>query len=292
MPFFERIGVIGSTGQFGTDVVAVLGEAGFAVTPLPHQVLDVTDRPSVERTLERERLDAVVNCAAFHKVDECEDRPEEAFSVNARGAFEVARACARTGALCVFVSTDYVFSGEKGSPYTEEDIPNPINVYGASKVAAETLVRQAAPQWLILRIASVFGKAGARGKGGNFVEAILAKAKSGEPVRVVNDQWMSPTYTRDAARQLEQLLRSGATGLYHVTNDGRCTWLDFAREALRLARINVPVEPTSSETYPGKARRPRDSSLTTVRSGPAAKARRPWEQALRDYLREKGHLTT
>jgi len=224
-------------------------------------------------------------------VDDCEERSEEAFQVNALGALNVARAGAELDALCVYISTDYVFDGEKGEPYTEDNTPSPINVYGCSKLTGEYLVRQACPKWLIVRVASLFGKAGARGKGGNFVETILAKAKAGQPLRVVNDIYMSPTYTLDTARALEVLVRQRATGLYHLANDGTCTWYEFARKALDLVDLDVNPEPTSSINYPTKARRPHDSSLQSTRlDSLLGSGLRPWQEALKAYLVEKAHI--
>lgn len=288
MPSCRRVGIIGSTGQLGTDLVQVFEETGrYEVHPLPHASVDVTDSHQIGRALEDSRLDVVINCAAFHRVDECEEKIGESFRINAQGAWEVARACQAHGALCVYISTDYVFSGDKGSPYTENDRTAPVNVYGVSKVAGELLVQEACAQSLILRISSVFGKAGARGKGGNFIEAILAKARAGGPVRVVNDQWMSPTYTRDAAQVLERLIQDMAVGVYHAANSGRCNWFEFAQEALRSVGLAVEVEPIPAASLTSRARRPADSSLTSIRL-PAPPA---WPDALRAYLREKGYLT-
>lgn len=285
--------MIGGTGQLGSDVVRVLGaDAAYEVVPLPHDRLEVADPEQVDAVLGGGGFDIVVNCAAFHRVDECEERVDEAFRVNAEGAWRVARACAAAGALCVFVSTDYVFAGDKGGPYTEDDRPEPVNVYGVSKVAGELLVRQACTRSLVLRISSVFGQAGARGKGGNFIEAILGKARAGGPVRVVNDQWMSPTYTRDAAEALAGLLRAGATGVYHACNAGRCTWWEFAREAVRQVGLPVEVEPITADAFPSKARRPRDSSMRSLRLADAiGRPSRPWQEALAAYLIEKGHVS-
>ena len=288
-----RITVIGSTGQLGTDLVAVLRDpdAAYEVAALGPEDVEVADAGSVNRALETARPDVVVNCAAFVRVDDCEDQVEEAFRVNAVGALHVARACAARNALCVFISTDYVFDGERGGGYTEDDCPRPVNVYGASKLAGEHLVRQACPTWTIVRMASLFGKAGALGKGGNFVETILAKAKAGETLRVVSDVRMSPTYAADAARALERLLRAGRTGLFHVTNRGSCTWHQFASKALELAGLKTEVQAISTLEWGARARRPRNSALRSVRlDDSGAEVLRQWPDALRAYLAEKGHI--
>ena len=211
------VAVLGATGQFGTDLVEVLREDGkFEVVPLSHADCDCNDERKVARVIGSLHPDTVVNCAAYVRVDDCEEHASEAFNVNAIGALNVARGCASLHALCVYVSTDYVFDGTKDTPYVESDPTGPVNVYGVSKLAGEQMVRQAAPRWIIVRMASLFGKTGARGKGGNFVETVISKAQAGEILRVVNDITMSPTYARDAAEALALLLRTEATGLFHV----------------------------------------------------------------------------
>jgi dTDP-4-dehydrorhamnose reductase len=287
-----RVAVIGSTGQLGSDLVQVLTETGrYAITQLAHLDLDITQRSAVMEVIGSGSFDAVVNCAAFTRVEDCEDCPGDALRVNAQGAFEVARACAASNALCVHISTDYVFSGDQGASYAEDDVPGPVNVYGASKLAGEFLVYQAAQKWLILRISSVFGKNGSRGKGGNFVETIIAKARSGASVQVVNDIWMTPSYTMDTAGIIEDLIRTGASGLFHASNTGRCTWFEFASEAIRMIGLPIRLDPVSAASYPTKARRPQDSSLINRRLAKIlGRSVRPWQDALRAYLVEKRYL--
>jgi len=251
----------------------------------------VCDVESVRTALTKHRPEAVINSAAFHQVDACEEQPEQAFRVNAVGAWNVARVCAEINALCVYISTDYVFDGGKGAPYTEEDTPAPLNVYGVSKLAGEHLTRIACPQCLIARVASVIGKSGARGKGGNFIEAILKKAKSGDTLKVVNDTRMTPTYTMDAARALVEIIEKRVVGLVHLTNQGPCSWHDFANKAVELCGLATEVAPVGSDAYPSKVQRPVDSSLRSLRLGNIlGSPMRPWEEALKDYLLEKGHI--
>ncbi len=287
----RRIAVVGCAGQFGTDLVEVLAGTGrYTVDAVDHEQMDVADADGTRRVIAAGHYDVVINSAAFHQVDKCEDDPAEAMSVNAVGALNVARACAEVGALCVYVSTDYVFSGDKGEPYVESDEILPLNVYGVSKAAGEYLAKQTS-RWLVVRISSVIGKAGARGKGGNFIEAILSRAKSGQSLQVVNDSWMSPTYTKDAAKAVDALLQRDATGTYHLSNRGRCTWHEFATLAVSLVGLKVPVLPVGSEMFPSKARRPRDSALdVSLLERTTGLAARPWQEALRDYLVEKGHI--
>jgi dTDP-4-dehydrorhamnose reductase len=277
-------------------LVRVLTRRRHEVVALTHSDIEVADGASVMKALGEAEPEAVVNCAAFHRVDECESRPEHAFGVNSLGALNVARTCSEIRALCVYIGTDYVFDGAKASSYEEADVPSPINVYGTSKLAGEHLVAQACPESIVVRVASLFGVAGASGKGGNFIEAILGKAASGGPVRVVDDIVMSPTYTYDAAVAIEALVTrpdDSAPGLFHLTNRGATTWYGFASKILELTSSPVQPEPIkSSDPAPsGKARRPANSALTTSRSADfPALALRDWEDALKDYLADKGHL--
>jgi dTDP-4-dehydrorhamnose reductase len=191
----------------------------------------------------------------------------------------------------VHISTDFVFRGDKGSPYTEEDPAEPIDVYGTSKLAGEHLVRQGTSRWLIVLISSVFGSAGSGGKGGNFIETVLKKAQSGSPVQVVRDIWMSPTSTADAAEAIEALIRKGAEGIFHALNGGRCSWFEFAQAAFEMTGSRVALEPVRAASYITKARRPGDSSLSNeCLEKNLGRAMRPWKDALKAYLIEKGHI--
>ena len=284
----DKVLIFGSMGQLGSDLVDVLQKSGsFDVVPLTHEMADCTDADAVRRAVLRCRPHFVINSAAYVRVDDCEDHATKAFAINAIGALNIARACAEIGACCVYISTDYVFDGEKQTPYVESDPANPINVYGTSKLAGEQLVRQAARRWLIVRMASLFGKTGARGKGGNFIETILTKARRGEALKVVDDIRVSPTYARDAAEVMAGLLESGREGCVHVSNAGNCTWYEFARQALEFSSIEVPIGAVPSTAFSTRARRPQNSSLESeILSRPMA----TWRDALRRYLVEKGHL--
>lgn len=288
-----NVAVLGANGQLGTDLVRVLrNAAGYSVFPFTHDQIEVADSESVRTGLGRVRPDLVVNCAAFHRVDECEERPEEAMRVNALGGLNVARTCASLDAACVYISTDYVFGGQGRGAYSEADPPAPVNVYGVSKRAGELLVVQACPRWLIVRTASLFGTTRSRAKKGNFVETILDRAEAGLPLKVVEDVRMSPTYTHDAALALEWLIRHHADGLFHLTNAGSCTWHEFASRIVAYAGLSMTVIPIPSSEYPTRARRPGDSSLRSVRlPDPVRRCLRPWHQALQAYLDEREALT-
>jgi dTDP-4-dehydrorhamnose reductase len=237
------------------------------------------------------KAQTIINCAAFVRVDDCESLAREAFAVNAIGALNVARLAAESGAKCIYISTDYVFDGNKDTPYIESDAPAPINVYGTSKLAGEYLVEQAAPDWSVVRVASLFGKTGARGKGGNFVETILARARKAEPLKVIDDIQISPTYTRDAAQAIAQLIAADGAGIIHAANSGSCTWFEFAKTALELCQLTAPLEAVPSSQFPTPARRAKNSALASARLQQEFAITMPhWRNALSAYLAEKGYL--
>ncbi len=285
----DKVLIFGSTGQLGTDLVEVLQNSGsYDVIRLTHEDADCRAANGVRKIVLAYSPQIVINCAGYVRVDDCEDRPQEAFEVNAIGALNIARASAEVDAQCVYISTDYVFDGEKNAPYVESDIPNPINVYGASKLAGEFLVRQSAPRWLVVRVSSLFGKTGARGKGGNFIETVVSKARAGERLTVINDMAMSPTYAPDAATALLAFLRNRLSGIFHVTNSGGCTWYDFAKAILEFAGVDAVVVPVSTKEFSSRAHRPRVSKLQSERTPCNL---RSWQEGVKAYLCEKGYLS-
>lgn len=285
-----KIAVIGSAGQVGQEFAKCLPARG--LIGLTREHLDVCDAASVQRCLEGLACDVLVNLAAFHDVNGCEQDPVRAFQVNATGAGNVAQAARRMGCKVVYFSSDYVFGldTERRSPYLERDPAGPVNVYGASKVAGEHLVRAATDDHLIVRSSSLFGVVTSK-KGWTFPEMILRRARAGEPLRVVNDQTMSPTYTLDLVRSVISLLEAGATGTVHVTNGGGCTWFEFATVTLALAGVQYDVEPVNSDAFPSKARRPTYSRMDSQRLSDLGVAPlRDWQDGLRAYLVEKGEI--
>ena len=283
--------VIGPHGQLGTDLVKGFHEAGWAVIEGGHHAVAVEDRNSVEAFLTGNPVDVVVNTAAFHQVAACEKDIARSWAVNAGGARNVAEAARKTGAVSVFVSTDYVFDGEidAGQSYAEDAGVCPVNVYGASKAAGEAATLAAAEGNLVVRISSVFGSAGSSGKGGNFVETIVGRARAGEPLTVVDDVWMSPSYTVDVAGKIRALLDAGAAGTFHACNDGRVSWHEFATEICRQVGADAVIARTTTDVG-SLPRRPRNSSLSTARLGEFGIPQRPWREALSAYLREQRYL--
>jgi dTDP-4-dehydrorhamnose reductase len=283
-----KIVVIGSTGQLGTDLMKTLRE-NHEVIGLTHQNIEITDYNSC-LTLKEHNPDVIINTAAFHKTDQCEDEPEKTFLVNAIGPKNVAKVSKEIEATMIFISTDYVFDGTKNEPYTEDDVPNPINTYGISKLAGEFFTRQN-PKHYVIRVASLFGTAGASGKGGNFVETMITKAKKQEPITVVDDQWMSPTYTRDAAETMKKIIESQLPfGTYHATNGGFCTWFQFTKQIFSLLNLNPMLTSIKANQLQVKAQRPKFSVLKSIKLPKHGMQARDWTEALSDYLVEKGYV--
>ena len=285
-----KIAVIGANGQFGSDIVHAAHARGIETLALKHSESDVSDAAALARALAPLAAgDVAINTAAIHKTDEVEARAGDAVAINTVGAFNVARAASERGARCVYVSTDYVFDGVKRTPYVESDAPNPINVYGATKAVGETLAGWFGNS-LVIRVSALFGIAGSSGKGGNFVETMIAKGRAGETPRVVNDIVTSPTSTADAAGLLLDLLgRRAPSGIYHLANEGSVSWRDFADEIFALCGLSLRAQPICSRDLPAAARRPPYSALASERLLPLGLRTRPWREALADYLHAKGH---
>jgi dTDP-4-dehydrorhamnose reductase len=283
-----KIAVIGSTGQLGTDLVKTLGNS-HDIVGLTHNDIEVADYESC-MIIQKHKPEIVINTAAFHKTDQCEEEPLKTFSVNTLGARNLALITKEIAAKTVLISTDYVFDGSKKDPYTEDDVTAPINVYGISKLAAEHFTRQN-PKHYIIRIASVFGKAGASGKGGNFVETMITKAKKNDPITVIDDIWMSPTYTKDASLIIKKIVEKQLPyGVYHATNRGYCSWYQFATQIFQLTSLTPDLSPIKTEQLSMKAKRPRFSALKSIKM-PRYNIKVPtWKDALRDYLIEKHYI--
>jgi dTDP-4-dehydrorhamnose reductase len=287
-----KVLVTGAVGQLGTDLCEALRDS--ELIPLNHSDIEISNMDSVKQAFNKHKPDIIINTAAYVRVDDCEDEKEKAFQVNALGARNVAIAAQELGARLVHISSDYVFGGEaelRTTPYTEFETPIPLSVYGKSKLAGENLVRHSCLRHFIVRASALFGVAGSSGKGGNFIETILRLAGEHERLKVVNDQVFSPTYTRDLAPKIAQLITTEYYGIFHITNRGVCSWYEFTAEILRLAGIETPIIPITSEQYPQKARRPRYSVLDNYHLRLLGMDdMRPWQEALKDYLAARGHI--
>jgi dTDP-4-dehydrorhamnose reductase len=260
---------------------------GHDVVPLFWPAFDVTRTEEAGGLLADLHPDAVINTSAFHRVDECEDKIEQTFAVNAFAVRELARTCRAIEAVLVHFSTDYVFAGEKRTPYLEEDRPGPLSVYAASKLAGEHFIRAYTERAFVIRTCGLFGRAGCLEKGRNFVETMLALAASGRTsLRVVKDQIVTPTPTSELAARVAELIPTRAYGLYHMTAEGSCSWSEFARAVLELSgRDPGIVVPVDSAAYGAKARRPAYSVLENGRMKTLGLTPfSPWREALAVYL--------
>ena len=275
-----KVAILGVNGQLGSDIV-LTAPGSVQLEPIARERADITDASSLAGVLESVRPGAVINTAAYVRVDDAEDNAELAFRVNAIAARDIARICERLNAVLLHVSTDYVFDGlGRSVPYTEDDIPNPVNTYGLSKFAGEIYVRNISTRHYIARVSSLYGKRGSSGKGGNFVYTILEKAKKGELLRVVDDIFMSPTYTLDAAGQIwKLLLDKKAYGVYHLNNSGHVSWHGFAQKIVEKSGLACTVAPVKHTEYKTKAKRPLWSALASTKI-----EARGWEEALEDFL--------
>jgi dTDP-4-dehydrorhamnose reductase len=287
-----KVIVIGSNGQLGTDLCKAL--AGHVVIPATHADIEVTNIDSVNRALKVYKPHVVIDTAAFHRVDDCEGEIDRAFLVNALGARNVAVVAQKFGSRFVYISTDHVFGGEamvRSVPYTEFNAPKPPNAYGWSKLAGEDMVRHHCHRHFIVRTSGLFGVAGSSGKGGNFVETMLRLGRERDELKVVNDQVLSPTYTKDLAIKIAQLITTEYYGIFHITNRGACSWYEFTVEILRLAGLKTRIIPITSDQYPQKARRPAYSVLDNYHLKLLKMDdMRTWQEALADYMREKGYF--
>ncbi len=281
-----RVLIIGSRGQLGTDLVNSFADC--QVTPYTSEDVDITDEASVQQQVAFTAPDLVVNAAAFTRVDECEREYMRAYSVNAIGPRNLALACKRWDIPLLHISTNYVFDGCKGEPYGEEDRPQPLNAYGISKLAGEHYLQALWEKHYIVRVSGLFGLTPSRMKGTNFVEAMLRLGSKGNPLRIVSDESLSPTYTKDAAAVIRRLVETNRYGIYHLSNEGCCTWLEFAQEIFMQSGMPVELQPVTAREYGAPAHRPPNSCFSTRKlSGMGFGPLRPWQEALRDYLLQR-----
>jgi dTDP-4-dehydrorhamnose reductase len=257
------VAIIGANGQLGADLMAACAVRAMQAIGLTHADVELTDATSVDAALDRSGADVVINTAAMHNVEACERDPVQAFTVNALGARNLAFAAERRRAVLVHVSTDYVFDGAQRRPYVETDVPRPLNAYGVCKLAGEHFVSALAPKHFVVRTSGLYGANPSRAKAGglNFVRLMLKLAREKGRVRVVTDEFVTPTYTVDLAKQILDLVETTAYGTYHATSGGSCSWNEFAREILRRAAPDTVVEDASAADFPRPVARPLYSVL-------------------------------
>jgi dTDP-4-dehydrorhamnose reductase len=298
-----RVLITGDQGQLGTELRRALscGETELGnipaglhncqVTGVDIDGLDIADQEAVSAFIQEDKPDLIINCAAFTDVDNCESDPDTAMRANAVGPRNLALAAEETGAKLVHISTDYVFSGEDPALRSEWDIPNPRSVYGYSKLLGEQYVRQFCRRSFIVRTAWLYGRTG-----NNFVKTILQAARETGTLKIVNDQYGSPTNAADLAHHLLKLAAGESYGLYHCTNNGECSWYEFAAEFLRLSELAYTIIPCTTEEYPRPAKRPAHSCLDNrMLRLTVGDEMRPWQEAIAAYMRrynkETGEIT-
>ncbi|MFC1559532.1 dTDP-4-dehydrorhamnose reductase [Candidatus Margulisiibacteriota bacterium] len=282
-----KIALIGADGQLGTDIQKVIDKKDLIALTISD--IDITNKDQTLEIIKKHSPDIIINTAAYHRVDDCEDNDGPAFAVNAIGVKNLCLASKEIDCELVHVSTDYVFDGSKGKPYVEADPPNPVSVYGISKLAGEYYIKYMMKKHYIVRGSGLFGVRGCMATGGrNFIELMLHLAKEKGTVRVVTDQIVSPTYTLDLAGKIKDLIKTKKYGTYHVTNNGQCSWYDFAKKIFELSGTKVKLEKTTSDEFKSKANRPAFSVLDNHnlrRIG--LDDMRTWDKALEAYLKEK-----
>ncbi len=256
-----KVGVIGANGQLGHDVVAEFTKKGGEVIALNHDVIDISNAGSVQKVFSEIKPQIVVNTAAMHHVETCESEPERSFAVNGLGAKNLADVSNKLAITLIHISTDYVFDGSQKTPYSETDLPAPLNVYGNTKLAGEFFVQSATENYFILRTSGLYGDAPCRAKGLNFVELMIKLSKEREEIRVVDNEVLTPTSTLDLAKQIVALSQTQHYGLYHCTAQGFCSWYQFAKKIFELTDASVKLSIADPKEFPAKVPRPYYSVL-------------------------------
>lgn len=280
----NKILVIGGKGQLGSDIMDEFSK-DYEVISLDHSDVDVCDYQLLEQKIKEYSPDCIINTSAFHKVDECEEKIEKSFQVNALGVANLAKIAKQLNAVFFTISTDYVFDGNKDF-YTEDDMPHPLNVYGISKLAGEQLAEIIYEKIYIIRTSALFGKT-LSGKGYNFVTLMIKKAKEEGELKVVSDQFTCPTYTSDLALKIKEIYKAKlAFGIYHLTNQGSCSWFEFASEIIKQSGIKASITKTTSGDYKSPANRPKNGVMKSIKINNDNIGSMPtWQDALGRYLK-------
>ena len=276
----RRVLITGAAGQLGSELAPLYASTG-EVWAAGREELDIAS-DGAPAAVAGFRPTLVLNCAAFHNVDQCEREEDRSFEVNVRAVKRLAEACAESGATLVHFSTNYVFDGTRQEPYTEGDLPAPRSIYAISKLAGEHAALAYAPRALVVRSSGLYGLQGSASKGGNFVTRMLARGREQGELKMVADQRLTPTFTADLARGVADAVDAGAEGVLHLTNAGECSWYEFTQAIMEVAGLDVPIEPVETSTGPGQVQRPLNGVLRSERGLPEL---RPWRDALADYMR-------
>lgn len=281
-----KILVIGSNGQLGTDISYQAKNLGYDVVDLDHSSIEIKQLESALQKIEEISPDVIINTAAMHNVEKCEENPSLAFQVNGIGSKNLAIISNKLDVLLIHISTDYVFSGSKGKPYTETDLTGPLNTYAITKLAGEHYIQATAKKYFILRTSGLYGSSPCRAKGGlNFVELMLKLAKERDEIRVVDDEILTPTSTKELANQVIKMIDCSKYGIYHATAEGSCSWYAFAKKIFEIAYVKTNLQIAGPNEFPMKVLRPKYSVLEN------ANLKREninllgnWEDGLKNYL--------
>jgi len=283
-----RILLIGRTGQLGGDLLR--HNSGHEIVAPDRGELDITRPEQVLAAIERHRPELVVNCAAFHNVPLCEEQPEQAMLVNSVAVGRLAAACRNAGARLITFSSDYVFGGDKRTPYAEDDAPNPLQQYGKSRLAGERAALEAAPgHAVVVRTCGLYGESGARSKGGNFVDGRVADARAGRAIEMAMEQVVAPTSTEDLSKAVLALaVHPGMRpGIYHLVNEGQCSWYELTVAIGEILGLATKVTPVDRKGMTGALRRPLYSVLGNTKARALGITMPQWRDALQRYLRRK-----
>ena len=282
----NNILVTGSTGQLGSDVVKELLKRGYSTLSPNRSELNLCSEDNIRNYILNSNCEAIVHCAAYTQVDKAEDEKDLCIKINATATKHIAKCAKILDIPMIYISTDYVFDGTKDGKYTENDETNPINIYGESKLAGEKYVQEILDKYYIVRTSWVFNI-----NGKNFIETMLRLSKANNQLSIVNDQIGSPTYTKDLSRLLVDMLETSKYGLYHATNEGYCSWYEFANTIFKLANINIDIKAINSNEYASRDKRPMNSKLSKDKLIEYGFKPLPhWEDALKDYLIRRGDL--
>jgi dTDP-4-dehydrorhamnose reductase len=282
-----KVVVTGAAGQLGHDVVEALCSK-HEVIGLGRRQMDLLDRLAIESVLSKVAPDCIVHCGAYTKVDQAEVEREICSRINVEATATISRIASSMGSKLIYISTDYVFDGTKVGEYETNDLSSPVNFYGLTKFKGEEAVTEFSKKSFIIRTSWVYGR-----NGQNFLKAIIKKARDQETVSVVHDQFGSPTYTTDLARLISKMITTSKFGLYHATNEGTCSWYEFAEEIIKVSGVEGRIEPITTKQYGAKAGRPKNSRLSKLSLDKGGFHRLPdWKEALRRYLVEDAILST
>ena len=276
-----RVLVTGVKGQLGYDVVKELEKRGHRPIGVDRDEMDLMDNDAIRTFIMNLKPDAIIHCAAYTAVDKAEEEVDTCYQINAESVKVIAQCAKVLDVKMIYISTDYVFDGTKEGEYVETDFPNPINVYGASKLKGEQYVQALLEKYYIVRISWVFGV-----NGSNFIKTMRRLGTERDELNIINDQVGSPTYTADLAPLLVDMMETNKYGIYHATNEGFCSWYEFANEIFKQSRIEVKTNPITTDQYPTAAKRPMNSKMSKAKLKANGFSILPtWQQALAHYLK-------